>query len=187
MPARNGVLLSESTIGRILRKGVALGHARPCAFLRGRAAPKRRRDFSAGPAARLMFRLVFSRATARNARRLLEALLAEHPWIKSIQVDGGPEFMAEFETACRDLGRPLFVLPPRAPRPNGCAERANDASRTEFRARDEGELTVAEAAPALAKFQHFHNAVRPHMSLDWKTPFEHLSSALGLHDQSHMC
>ncbi|MCY4277193.1 MAG: integrase core domain-containing protein [Gammaproteobacteria bacterium] len=226
MLARDGVLLSESTIGLILGKGIALGHARPCAFLRGRAAPKRRRDFSGGharrlpsgmrasapgelvqidhmsvsrdgqtlkefravcPAAKLMFCLVFSRATARNARRFLEALLAAHPWIKSIQVDGGSEFMAEFEAACRDLGLTLFVLPPRSPRLNGCVERASDASRTEFWALYSGELTVAEAAPALAKFQHFHHTVRPHMSLDWKTPFEYLSSALGLPAQSHMC
>ncbi len=226
MLARDGTRLSESTIGRILKKGLRLGHMQPCAFLRGRAAPKRRRDFSGGHAARLpsgmrasapgelvridhmsvsrdgqtpeefravcpaakpVFRLVFSRATARNARRFLEALLAEHPWIKSIQVDGGSEFMAEFETACRDLELPLFVLPPRSPKPDGCVERANDSSRTEFRALYSGEPAVAEAAPALAKFQHFHNTVRPHMSLDWKTPFEYLSSALGLPAQSHMC
>ena len=35
MLARDGVLLSESTIGRILKKGIALGHRRACAFLRG--------------------------------------------------------------------------------------------------------------------------------------------------------
>ena len=119
--------------------------------------------------------------------KIVETLLAAHPRIKSIQVDGGSEFMAEFEAACRDLGLTLFVLPPRSPRLNGCVERANDASRTEFWALYSGELTVAEAAPALAKFQHFHNTVRPHMSLDWKTPFEYLSSALGLPAQSHMC
>ena len=107
------------------------------------------------PAAKLMFCLVFSRATARNARRFLEALLAGHAWIKSIQVDGGSGFRAEFETACRDLNLPLVVLHPGFTRLNGCVERANDACRTGFRALYSGELTVAEAAPTLTKLQHF--------------------------------
>ncbi len=53
MLARQGTLLSESTIGRILKKGIALGHIRPCAFLRGRTKPKKRRNFALGHAKRL--------------------------------------------------------------------------------------------------------------------------------------
>jgi hypothetical protein len=32
--------------------------------------------------------------------------------IRSIQVDGGSEFMMEFEETCRELDIPLVVLPP---------------------------------------------------------------------------
>ena len=35
--------------------------------------------------------------------------------IRSLQVDGGSEFRDEFEQACRDLGIPLYVLPPKNP------------------------------------------------------------------------
>ncbi|MEE9273671.1 MAG: hypothetical protein V3U57_10475, partial [Robiginitomaculum sp.] len=45
--------------------------------------------------------------------------------IKSIQVDGGSEFMAEFEQACEDVNIPLIVLPPSRPTYNGGVERGN--------------------------------------------------------------
>lgn len=35
--------------------------------------------------------------------------------IRALQIDGGSEFMAEFETACQQRGMALFVLPPRFP------------------------------------------------------------------------
>jgi len=49
--------------------------------------------------------------------------------IKSIQVDGGSEFMAEFEDACQELNIPLIVLPPASPKYNGGVERANRTFR----------------------------------------------------------
>ena len=43
MLKREGMALSESTIGRILAKGERLGRITPCAFLRERVKAKRRR------------------------------------------------------------------------------------------------------------------------------------------------
>lgn len=43
--------------------------------------------------------------------------------IKAIQIDGGSQFMAESETACKDAGLALNVLPPRSPKLNGAVER----------------------------------------------------------------
>ena len=44
---------------------------------------------------------VYSNATARSAKRFLQELVEIAPYkIISIQVDGGSEFMADFETAC---------------------------------------------------------------------------------------
>src|SRR6266498_1302658 len=46
-----------------------------------------------------------SRATARTATRALEAVLERMPFpVSAIQVDGGSEFMADFEAACAALG-----------------------------------------------------------------------------------
>jgi len=69
---------------------------------------------------------VYGNATAYCAKKFLEQLLKESPFeIKSIQVDGGSEFMAEFEQTCKKHGIPLFVLPPRSPEMNGGVERIN--------------------------------------------------------------
>ena len=91
---------------------------------------------------------VYSRATAGNARRFLMDLVGALPFpLLSVQVDGGSEFMAEFENGCEETGVPLLVLPPRRPQWNGCVERANRSARTEFWGLYDGPLTVADVAP----------------------------------------
>ncbi len=52
--------------------------------------------------------------------------------VKAIQVDGGSEFMAEFEAACQAKGVALYVLPPRSPQMNGAVKRCNGAWRDQF-------------------------------------------------------
>lgn len=211
---REGMALSESTIGRILDKGVGLRRIMPCAFCRGRVTAKRRRNFAQGHAQRwrrdmkaqqpgemiqidhmsvsrngdtlkefkatcpigkqLVVR-VYSRATANNAQRFLNAVREDLPYpLRSVQVDGGGEFRAEFEDACQALNLPLAVLPPKSPQLNGVVERANDSSRTEFWNLYDGNLTVKDASPSLAEYQHFYNHVRPHCALDLLTPMEYL-------------
>lgn len=52
-------------------------------------------------------------ATARTAKESLERVVERMPFAnRGIQVDGGSEFMAEFEEACEDKRIQLFVLPP---------------------------------------------------------------------------
>lgn len=51
-------------------------------------------------------------ATARTAKESLERVVERMPFAnRGIQVDGGSEFMAEFEEACEDKRIQLFVLP----------------------------------------------------------------------------
>ena len=66
-----------------------------------------------------------SRAAASSAKRFLDRLIEQAPLkVKAIQVDGGGEFMADFEhRACEDQDIELCVLPPRSPQLNGCVER----------------------------------------------------------------
>ena len=145
--ARQGIHLSESTVGRILAQGVRLGRIRPCAFCRGRVKLKKRRSLPPGPRPTMALRRtratqpgqlvqidhlsvsldgtqlkefravspvgkhmvtrVYSRATARNARRFLQAVIEDLPFpLHSVQVDGGSEFRAEFEQACQQLDIP---------------------------------------------------------------------------------
>ena len=125
------------------------------------------------PVTRFLVGRAYSRATANNARRFLDAVGADMPFpLRSIQADGGSEFTARFEQRCAERERPLHVLPPRRPRWNGRVERCNDTLRLAFRALHVGELAVASVAASLAEHQRWHNHERPHSALD-RSPCEH--------------
>jgi putative transposase len=122
---------------------------------------------------------VRARATAGTARDFLGELEARMPFpVRAIQVDGGSEFMAEFETACQERHVTLFVLPPRSPKLNGHVERANGTSRREFWELYDGDLELPPLQAALRTWEHEYNHVRPHQALGYHTPAEHLA-ALG--------
>jgi transposase InsO family protein len=114
-------------------------------------------------------------ATAGNARKFLEALIERAPFpVRAIQVDGGSEFMAQFEQACAEKNIHLFVLPPRSPKLNGHVERAQRTHTEEFYDLYMGELDLKSVNEALRDWEVFYNTVRPHHSLDLKTPAEYL-------------
>jgi transposase InsO family protein len=116
-------------------------------------------------------------ATAGTARDFLAELQERAPFpIRAIQVDGGSEFMAEFEVACQAQAIALFVLPPRSPKLNGRVERANGTSRREFWELYAGDLELPPLQVALRAWEHEYNHVRPHQALGYHTPAEHLAS-----------
>jgi transposase InsO family protein len=87
-------------------------------------------------------------ATAKNAAQFLEQVLKQMPDpVKAIQIDGGSEFMAEFEQACADKMLPLYLLPPRSPKLNGAVERCNGAWRYEFYACIDLPLSIDKITP----------------------------------------
>ena len=127
-------------------------------------------------------------ATARMAVRMLDALATRLPYpVQAIQVDGGSEFMAEFEAACQARGIRLFVLPPRSPKLNGCVERTNRTWREEFYACTAAASTVSALATAAREWETVYNTVRPHQALDYQTPAEWLATweAAHPHWQTH--
>ncbi len=114
-----------------------------------------------------------TRATAAIASRFLETLQARMPFrIKALQVDGGSEFAADFEMACRQRRLRLFVLPPRSPKLNGSVERAQRTHTEEFYEVSEAELTVPALNHALQGWERTYNTVRPHQALAYRTPQE---------------
>jgi transposase InsO family protein len=130
-------------------------------------------------------------ATAGNARKFLETLIERAPFpVRAIQVDGGSEFMAEFEQACAEKNIHLFVLPPRSPKLNGHVERAQRTHTEEFYDLYMGELDLKSVNEALREWEVFYNTVRPHHSLDLKTPAEYLyeyhSDLAPIQKPSHM-
>lgn len=121
-------------------------------------------------------------ASAGTAAAFLDELVARMPVpIEAIQVDGGSEFMAGFETACRDRGIARYVLPPRSPKLNGRVERLNGTSRREFWEVYDGELDLPSLTTALRAWERAYNTQRPHQALGYATPAAHLASLL-----SHM-
>jgi putative transposase len=114
-------------------------------------------------------------ATAKNAASFLDKVLQEMPDpVKAIQIDGGSEFMAEFEHACADKKLPLYVLPPRSPKLNGAVERGNGAWRYEFYACVDLPLRLDKIDKMVEAFQHLYNHHRPHGALAGKTPAQYL-------------
>lgn len=117
----------------------------------------------------------YRNATAKNAADFLDKVIAEMPWpVKAIQIDGGSEFMAEFEDACAAKNIPLYVLPPRSPKLNGAVERCNGAWRYEFYACRDLPNDINKIAQQVDAFQHLYNHFRPHGALDGKTPNQYL-------------
>jgi putative transposase len=127
---------------------------------------------------------VYPDAKSSTARRFLNDLLRIIPFkISSIQVDGGSEFMKEFELACQELDIELIVLPPKRPTYNGGVERGNRIFREEFYAqlglRADNLFTIRNK---LAKSLHKYNNFRPHFGLQGLTPMEYIKrGSLGGH------
>ena len=120
---------------------------------------------------------VRSRATAGTAADFLDDLIDRFPLtMRAIQVDGGSEFMAEFEDRCAHYGIPVFVLPPRSPKLNGCVERLNRTTREEFWQCYDGDLDLASLTPALREWEEQYNSVRPHQALQMRTPLAFLAT-----------
>jgi transposase InsO family protein len=144
------------------------------------------------PAAKWTVGQAFNRATAKSAALFLDKVLRDMPVKpKAIQVDGGSEFMAEFEEACQAKGITLFVLPPRSPKLNGAVERCNGAWRYEFYETYDLPASVEALNPILDSFQHLYNHHRPHGALEGLTPKQYLDKRRAQMEtqshQSHMC
>jgi putative transposase len=123
---------------------------------------------------------VVSNATSAAAAKFLRKVISEMPFkVKSIQVDGGSEFMANFEKECEKTKIPLYVLPPSSPKYNGGVERGNRIFREEFYARNDiNAESIGAFKLELKKAVHKYNSYRPHFNLNGLTPFEYTKKIL---------
>jgi putative transposase len=118
---------------------------------------------------------VRTRATAITAKEFVETLERRMPFkVKSLQVDGGSEFYAEFEQECERRKIGLFVLPPKSPKLNGSVERAQRTHTEEFYEVYDCPWNVSELNPELRHWEYVYDCVRPHQALGYKTPLQFL-------------
>jgi putative transposase len=130
---------------------------------------------------------VATQATATSAAALLDKLVREAPFpIKGIQVDGGSEFKAAFEQACKDKGLTLYVLPPKRPQLNGAVERNQGAWRYEFYACFDLPHRIDKLQPLVDAFAYRFNHHRPHQALGDLTPAAYLKTFSCGRPASHM-
>lgn len=126
-----------------------------------------------------------TRATAKTGKEFVDALQERMPFkVKAIQVDGGSEFYADFETACKERDIKLFVLPPKSPKLNGCVERANRTHTEEFYEVNECSWTIPELNKELSEWENIYNCIRPHQSLGYRTPLQFLKE-IGIINNNH--
>lgn len=214
---REGIAVSTSTVGRILRSLMDRGVVMPVPTLRRKPGGRRFRlvgkryarrlprglkptmpgqivqidtvfvtiapgkavkHFTAyDPVAKWTVAAIAGRATADLAARFLDKVLSQMPFkVTGVQVDGGSEFMAGFEQACRQNKLDLFVLPPKRPQLNGAVERCNGAWRYEFYAVYDLPHQIDKLQPFVDAFAHRYNHHRPHDALDGQTPAEYLKT-----------
>jgi putative transposase len=139
------------------------------------------------PVTRISHEQVYWQATSKNAAQFLSYIRQQFPFtLISIQVDGGSEFMGEFEQTCKKYGIKLFVLPPRSPEYNGRIERSNSTVKREFYTQYAGLATLEAVQQALEKFGDFYNKVRPHQALQYLTPWQAYQQYNAGALQSHM-
>jgi IS30 family transposase len=128
------------------------------------------------PTSKFIHASLYSHAKSRSAKKFLLEFIQKAPFpIESIQVDGGSEFMKEFEETCAELNIKLFVLPPKRPQWNGGVERGNRIFREEFYARkDVMSDSILALGYELSKSIHKYNSYRPHFSLKGLTPLQYI-------------
>jgi putative transposase len=126
---------------------------------------------------RVIYANVYRDATSETAKKFLLEYLSKTKFpVKSIQVDGGSEFMGVFEETCEELMKDLFVLPPAMPKYNGGVERSNGMFRRElYENKSITDSSLIGIRRELFKHVEKYNSYRPHDALYDLTPYEYLN------------
>jgi transposase InsO family protein len=210
---REGMTVSPSTVGRILKNLMDRNVIKPVPVLKAERLVRRKRHFTKHakrwiygtkakvpgemiqidhmsvttssqmgikhfqatcPLTKITVTEAYINADSKTAARFLEKVIAEMPFpIKSIQVDGGSEFMKDFESLCAIRQIPLHVLPPRSPKLNGNVERTNGTFRYEFYHSYDLGYSLGSIRNDLKSFNKIYNFIRPHKALDYQTPMQY--------------
>jgi len=116
--------------------------------------------------------------SSTNAKIFLENILNQVNYlVHTIQTDNGSEFKGYFDKAIEELKETKHVWSyPKSPKTNGYVERFNWTIQDEF---INYEIDIVEYNPRmfdqkLKEWLIYYNTIRPHQSLDYKTPMQML-------------
>ena len=124
-------------------------------------------------------RCTASHITSRSAKKILDIIGERFTFkVTAIQIDGGSEFKAEFETECQKRNIVLYVLPPHSPKLNGVVERAQKTSKEEIYDILDVPDNIEDHNRLLEKQDFIYNFIRPHDSLDLMTPNQYYLSTI---------
>ncbi len=117
------------------------------------------------------------RCKAKDVATVLEVLTSLYPATAFIRSDNGPEFIAHaLRRWCQTSGRATAYIEPDSPWQNGFAESFNSRFRDEF-LNTELFATVSEAQGLANRRRWDHNTLRPHSTLQGRTPLETAQAA----------
>lgn len=118
--------------------------------------------------------------SSTNAKIFLEDILRQSDYpIHTIQTDNGSEFQGYFDKEINQLKNTKHIWSyPRSPKTNGYVERFNWTIQDEFinYEIDTVEHNTDIFDQKLKEWIHYYNHIRPHQSLNYKTPMEMLKS-----------
>lgn len=125
---------------------------------------------------KMSYARLYSTHSSRQAKDFLERLvyLTDNKVI-NIHHDNGSEFKKEFEEACRALNIPQWYSRPHTPKDNAVLERFNRTIQEEFiEMTDIDPMDIGDFNQKLLDWLIKYNSVRPHQTLDYKSPLEYL-------------
>lgn len=111
------------------------------------------------------------------AKLFLEQVMAQVGYpISVIQTDNGSEFLALFDQAIREMGLTHLFSYPHCPKVQGYVERFNRTIKEEFLEFNVDSLFYPEEfTRKLSDWLVYYNQLRPHWSLNLKSPYQFLS------------
>lgn len=125
---------------------------------------------------RFSFALAYQKLSSQIALDFFKKLEVVTPFkIKAVKTDNGLEFLKDFDDYLRKKGIVHYFSYPRTPKSNAFIERFNRTIQEEFVEENteylEDTLTFNEK---LIDYLLYYNQIRPHKSLDLKSPLQYL-------------
>jgi len=126
-------------------------------------------------ASKLGYARMYKNKSSRSAADFLYRLryLVAQP-IENLQTDNGSEFAWEFERASTKLGIQRYFSRVKTPKDNSEVERFNQTVEYEWLYNSNLSLDPEELNPRLTKWLIEYNFNRPHQSLGYLAPIEHI-------------